>query len=322
MQFPQQMRLKARRYAALLSSALLSGAAVVSMQRGLAQSPPACDPPSANEYLLLVTNEQAGTEEQLRQLLPANAAITSCQYLDDQVVRVGGFANAEIADAWAKYVTDSTGLQAFVAGPTSGSTTAAVETETAPTDSVSPSNETNSSEASNFPTPTEIPSAGATNSAAPTETPITPDNASESELPSLNQAPSANTAPVAPTPSPTAAPSTPTSPSATNVTTTPTAPSNPGATQSFDPKPLGSGYAVLVNYANRPEVAADVRQVTSQPVGLVSYNQRPFLLAAYTTDPAAATAVLQSLNDRGFNAIIIDSRSAILLTPTVVGTGG
>jgi hypothetical protein len=79
---------------------------------------------------------------------------------------------------------------------------------------------------------------------------------------------------------------------------------------------------VLVNYANRPEVAADVYQVTSQPVGLVSYNQRPFLMAVHTTDPATATAVLQSLNDRGFTAILIDSRSAILLTPAVVGTGG
>lgn len=318
------MRPKELRYLTWFTAALLSGVALLSLQRGWAQSSPACEPPSANEYLLLVTNQQSGTEEQLRQLLPANAAITSCQYLDDEVVRVGGFASAEIANAWAKYVTDMTGLQAVVARPTAEAAAPDTSTpntgtpETATNIPVTPASPAASSAdsaagATNFPTPTQTPAA-----AASSPTPAAPAQSNTAELPSLNQSPAPSAAPTptpaAPAPAPSVAPSTPAS--------SPAAAAPTAATTSFDPKPLGAGYAVLVNYANRPEVAADVRQVTSQPVGLVSYNQRPFLLAAHTTDPAAATAVLQSLNDRGFNAIIIDSRSAILLTPAVVGTGG
>lgn len=320
MRFFSVMRFRGSRSAVLLSSMLLSGAALLSLQpiqRGLAQSSPTCDPPGANEYLLLVTNQQADTEEQLRQLLPANAAITSCQYLEDQVVRVGGFANAEIADAWAKYVTDTTGLPAFVARPTAEAAAAPAAPTPAPDDTAA--------DTPSFPTPTQVPAAGAT-----TPTPSAPAQSNTAELPSLNQAPTPSVSPspspsvpaVVPSPTapaPSAAPSTP-APASSPAPTAAASPA-PSANPAFAPKPLGSGYAVLVNYANRPEVAADVRQVTSQPVGLVSYNQRPFLLAAYTADPAVATAVLQALNDRGFNAIIIDSRSAILLTPAVVGTG-
>lgn len=307
------MRPKLVKYAALLSSVLL-GVAVSSVQQGLTQSAPTCDPPGANEYLLLVINQQLGTEEQLRQLLPENAVIVSCHYLDDPVVRVGGFANAEIAEAWAKYVTDTAGLQAFVAGSTADTVTA---TATTPSDA----NSAPADESLAFPTPTQTPSAEATSS-PPTGTTTAQD--ATSELPSLNQAPDTTVTPDSNTPDSSATPSTP--PPSPNATAPSPNPSTPATGSSpnpvFAPKPLGSGYAVLVNYANRPEVAADVQQVTSQPVGLVSYNQRPFLLATHTTDPTAATAVLQSLNDRGFNAILIDSRSAVLLTPAVVGTGG
>lgn len=305
---PKFMRPKLVRYATLLSSvSVLLGVAVLSIQQGLTQSAPTCDPPGTNEYLLLVINQQAGTEEQLRQILPENAVIISCQYLDDSVVRVGGFTSTEIAEAWAKYVTDTTGRQAFVVGSTADTATA---TPPAPAPTVP--NETLA-----FPAPTQTPSAEAASSPTPTGSPSLQD--ATSELPSLNQTPDASTPDASATPS-----TPPSSPSATTIPSPNSSTSGTGSSTNpvFAPKPLGSGYAVLVNYANRPEVAADVQQVTSQPVGLVAYNQRPFLLATYTTDPAAATAVLQSLNDRGFNAILIDSRSAVLLTPAVVGAGG
>lgn len=74
---------------------------------------------------------------------------------------------------------------------------------------------------------------------------------------------------------------------------------------------------MLVDYANQPEVAIALRQVLSRDVGLVAYGQRPYLLAVQTADLATANAVLQSLSDRNFTALIVDSQSAILLTPVV-----
>lgn len=95
-------------------------------------------------------------------------------------------------------------------------------------------------------------------------------------------------------------------------------PYNPAPPPSnFNPQPLGIGYAVLVDYSNQPEVANQIRQVIGRPVGFVSYGQRPYLLVSYTTDQNAATSTLQSLSDRGFLAILVDSRRV-----TVIGSAG
>jgi hypothetical protein len=291
------------RYATFLRSALLSSAAIVVMQgsghRSWAQSLPTCDPPQANEYLLLVVNQQAETEDQLRQLLPDNAVLTNCQYLNDPVVRVGGFATAEIANAWAQYLADMTGLQAFVARPS----TAAPDTSATPTEPTPSS--------TSFPSPTQPTASGGTSSPVPETTSQTPPADRNP-----NAFPTPTEVPGTPEPSPESTPESTPEPSPTNAV----APAADRTTGAFNPQPLGAGYAVLVYYFNRPEVAADVRQLTAQPVGLVSYEQRPFLLATHTTDPTAAATVLQSLNEQGFRAILVDSRGAILLTPAVVGT--
>lgn len=272
------------RYFALFGTVLLSSAAGLGLPRATAQSLAACDPPRSDEYLLLVLNQQPNTPEQLRQLLPANAVITPCTYLEEEVVRVGGFATADIANAWAQYLADMTGLQAFVARPPGAEDSSA--TAAAPSG-------TNTSGTGSFPSPTPSPASGGTSSPTTTQT--------SSGFPSPTQVAPANS---------------PTSPA--EATTTPS--TTPPASTGYNPQPLGAGYAVLVQYFNRPEVAADVRQVTTQPVGLVSYEQRPFLLAAHTADASAAATILQSLSDRGFTAVIVDSRRAILLTPAVAGT--
>ncbi|HLO49713.1 MAG TPA: hypothetical protein VK211_14960 [Kamptonema sp.] len=95
--------------------------------------------------------------------------------------------------------------------------------------------------------------------------------------------------------------------------TNPAPPINP----SFRPQPLGPGYAVLVDYLNQPELAASVQQALGRQVALASYGQRSFLLATYTTDQNAATSTLQTLSDRGFWAILVDSRRVTLISPTV-----
>jgi len=85
----------------------------------------------------------------------------------------------------------------------------------------------------------------------------------------------------------------------------------------FNPQALGPGYAVLVDYFNQPELAAQVRQVLGTQVGLASYGQRPFLFVVYTTDQNAATAAIKALSDRGFWPMLVDSRRVTLISPAV-----
>ncbi|WP_199333560.1 hypothetical protein [Oculatella sp. FACHB-28] len=215
--------------AAVVAGITFTGISITGIkgQRAIAQSAPACEPPAAGEYLLLVVSESGQTPEQLRRTLPPNASTTVCRYLDNTVTRVGGFTDAEVANSWAQYLSDLGGMQAFVARPSEAASTQA-------------------------------------------------------------QAP--NTQP-------------------------PTAASTEAL--SYNPQPLAAGYAVLVDYFNRPEVATDVQQALGSQVGLVSYGQRPYLLALHTSDAAVANSVLQRLSDRNFLALVVDSRRVVLLTPAV-----
>ncbi|MEP0909599.1 hypothetical protein NDI45_01555 [Leptolyngbya sp. GB1-A1] len=253
--------------------------------RSIAQPLPTCNPPRPDEYLLLVRNPNADTQNQLRQLLPSNAVLTDCRYDNNPVVRVEGFVSADIAGAWAQYLSTSSGLEAIVARPPAASSTA-----------------------TNFPSPTQTTP----------NSQITP-NAGTSPATTQAANPATNPAAAPSNPAPAALPTTP----AANATATATAPAPAPQTTAarpmpaFNPRPLGGGYAVVVNYFNRPEVALDVQQFTDGDVGLVAFEQRPYLLVAYTPDPAAASAVLRSLTERGFTASIVDSQRAILLTPAV-----
>lgn len=85
----------------------------------------------------------------------------------------------------------------------------------------------------------------------------------------------------------------------------------------YNPQTLGEGYAVLVDYFNQPEVAAQVRQLLGRDVGLVSYGQRPYLLAIHTTSQRKANSTLRQLSDRGFWSMVVDSRRVTLLKPSV-----
>jgi len=94
-------------------------------------------------------------------------------------------------------------------------------------------------------------------------------------------------------------------------------PQPPQQTVNYNPQALGEGYAVLVDYYNRPELVNGVQQVVGGNVGFVSYGQRPYLLAVYTTNQTEAYNTLQKLNNGGFIASIVDSRKVILLRSTV-----
>jgi hypothetical protein len=86
----------------------------------------------------------------------------------------------------------------------------------------------------------------------------------------------------------------------------------------FNPQPLNGGYAVLVDFFSNPEVAAQVQQATNSSVGLVSYRQRPYLLALYTPDQGTANAAAQSLLGRGLRTMVVDGSRVTLLRSTVV----
>lgn len=249
---PQVISSKMTKFSAVLGwMVLTTGLSLGSglNQGAIAQTQSACQSPRPNEYLLLVRNPKADTQTQLRQLLPNNALLTPCTYINESVVRVEGFASADVANAWAKYLSDQAGLQAIVSSP--GSTSVS----TTPTS----------------PTPPASSGTGAGSFPRPNTTPATP--------------------------------ATPTTPAANNP--------------SYNPQPLGSGYAVLVSYFNRPEVAADVRKVTNRNVGLVSFEQRPYLLAAHGANASSASSVLSKLTQAGLTAVLVDSRGVVLLTADV-----
>lgn len=97
----------------------------------------------------------------------------------------------------------------------------------------------------------------------------------------------------------------------------PAAATLPAHSPAYSPQPLGDGYAVLVDYFNQPEVAVQVKQLLGSDVGLVSYGQRPYLLAIYTTSQRKANSMLRQLSDRGFWSMIVDSRRVALLKAKV-----
>ena len=191
---------------------------------------PACQPPTAEEYLLLVAGQAADKQARLKRVLPATADLTVCDYQNQVVTRVSGFTSIGIANAWAQYLKEVSGFNATVVRPSEA-------------------------QAATPPVPTVQP---------------------QPALPN---------------------------PSSNNLT--------------YSPRSLGTGYAVLVDYFAQPEIVTQVRQILSQDVGLVSYGQRPYLLAGYTTNQATANATLQTLSDRGFWVMLVDSRRVVLLKPTV-----
>jgi hypothetical protein len=107
----------------------------------MAQFPP-CPPPAANEYLLLVRSNTEAERTRVQDLLPSNSTVMVCDYLEDTVVRAGGFTNLENANAWAQYMTEVEGFQAFVARPAANPQPTTPTTTTPETNPSAPGNAT------------------------------------------------------------------------------------------------------------------------------------------------------------------------------------
>lgn len=93
--------------------------------------------------------------------------------------------------------------------------------------------------------------------------------------------------------------------------------STPRDARSFKPQALGSGYAVLVDYFSKPTLATQVQQLVGKAIGLAAYRQRPYLLAVHTTDQSLANLTLKALTERGFWAMVVDSRRVTLLRQSI-----
>lgn len=163
--------------------------------------------------------------DKIRSVLPNTANATVCNYFQNVVTRVGGFSSAEIANSWARYMTETVGFQAFVARSSQSA--------------------------------------------------ITPQSIAPQSI------------------------------------------AKPSDSSAYNPQLLGAGYAVLVSYFDRPELAVQIQQALQKEVGLVSYGQRPYLLAIQTPDQATANATLKNLSDRGFWVMVVDSRRVTLLKSVV-----
>lgn len=226
-------------------AAVLLGLAAPWAQAQTAEFPP-CPPPAASEYLLLVRGQSEAERSRVQNLLPSNSTVLVCRYLNDTVVRAGGFSSLESANAWAQYMSEIEGLQAFVARPA----TAAEQT------------------------------------AAPPAQPALPVN------------------PTATAPAPPA-------------TAGSSSQSSAGPASAYAPRPLGVGFAVLVDYQNRPEAAASIQQSIGQAVGLAVYRQRPYLLIAHSPNVEGAASTLTVLSSKSIAAFIVDSRDVVMLTNAV-----
>ncbi|MGB3138067.1 MAG: hypothetical protein WBB18_14775 [Nodosilinea sp.] len=214
-----------------------------------AQFPP-CPPPSSNEYLLLVRSNTEAERNRVQDLLPSNSTVMVCDYLNDTVVRAGGFTNLENANAWAQYMTEVEGFQAFVARP---ATTVAQPT----------------------PPTSDTPASGTPVGGTADGTPPTTD---------------ASDAPP------------------------------PQAATAYAPQPLGSGFAVLVDYQYQPEAAIAIQRQVGQAVGLAVHRQRSYLLIAHSPDVSGAASTLTVLTSLNIPGFIVDSQEVVMLTPAVALT--
>ena len=287
---------KKLRTAGLVTGWLMMGAWWSS---AIADDFPPCAPPAANEYLLLIKGQTVAARDRIQNLLPTTTSVNICRYLDDIVVRAGGFSSLENANAWAQYLNEVEGAQAFVARPAAPGETS-----------------------SNAPITAE----------PATPLPVVPP-ASPTHTPSPSAQPNPSNQPGSPPPLTTPSPGTAPNPSVPDSTGTPAMPSSgtgsatipqpttqnptPEAAIAYSPQLLGEGYAVLVDYTNNPEVAKRIQQTLNQPVGLAVYEQRPYLLVTQNGDASAVAQVLQTLSNNRFTAFIVDSSDVVVLSAGV-----
>ncbi|TVR15107.1 MAG: hypothetical protein EA395_01660, partial [Phormidium sp. GEM2.Bin31] len=139
MRFPQPLL-------SVMSVAIaLSGlGAVGRVPKAMAQLP-ACAPPRAGEFLVLVLPETNQDLQAIGERLPSQVDAQACTYLDEVVLRIHGFEGQEDASALARQITEASGLNAFVTRPPSNTGTNTATGNSSPPASSSPAPRSSSS---------------------------------------------------------------------------------------------------------------------------------------------------------------------------------
>jgi hypothetical protein len=120
MLFPYRLSLAAPVLSAALVTSLATSLVTSLATPASAQSRlPACPPPTAQEFLVLVRGETEADRSKIATILPETNTVLVCQYLDETLVRAGGFTSLETANAWASYMTTVEGFESFVSRPNS-----------------------------------------------------------------------------------------------------------------------------------------------------------------------------------------------------------
>ncbi|NMG58304.1 hypothetical protein E1H12_07140 [Geitlerinema sp. P-1104] len=349
MRFPQPL-------ISVMSVAIaLSGlGAIGRMPKAMAQLP-ACAPPRAGEFLVLVLPQSNQDLGAIGDRLPSRVDAQACTYLDEVVLRIHGLEGQEDASILARQITEELGLNAFVTRPpTNTGTNTETQTATgssspAPTSSSSlnlprvqviearPAGGRSPSRSQEQTQPQQEPSRGQSQDSRRERSRSSrrsDEDSQERDLDiSLGELPPANLPDGSfDVPSPDTDPddlpvyipveegdrplaSPPQSQPQAMPEVAITSP--PGRNRGYNPQPLEAGYAILVDYFNQPQVARDLQQATNRSVGLVSYGQRPYLLVGYSRDETEANALLQRLSEQGFWTMVVDSQRVMVLTPQV-----
>ena len=117
MLFPHRLSLAVCLLGAAFGAPILSSP-LLGAGRAMAQSAlPTCPPPANQEYLLLIRGESEAERAKIASVLPADNTVLVCEYLNEVLVRAGGFTSLETANAWATYLTTVEGYESFVSRP-------------------------------------------------------------------------------------------------------------------------------------------------------------------------------------------------------------
>ncbi len=327
---------------------LATAGAIAPVRPAAAQQIQTCPQPRSSGYVLFVLSDNADNHSQVRQLLPLDTNPMLCAYLGQVVTQVEGFSSQAEASAWGQQVAQTTGLQAVVidadeidaAPPTAVAppppmtspanpeaiaappppppqiSTDATRTET--TIAAPPPPPPQISSGAPPPPPPSLPSFGSIPSPPPPDRAARPIVTGDYRTsPDLLPPPPRSTAAADPLPPPTAPAETRDKPQGRSQPQPQPQVRPQPRTQTYNPDPLGEGYAVLVDFFNRPNVATQLRTATGQDVGLASYGGRPYLLVSHTTDEGDANELLRDLSDRGFWVLVVDSRRVVAISDRV-----
>ena len=267
--------------------------AAISLPRAARTELPPCAVPEAEAYFLYVAAETNAARSQTRNAFPPNFDTRDCTYDGVPKVQVSTFDNLSVAEAWAEYLKATTNLSVLVVNSLTVTASPQV-TAIASNPDLNLADIRIETVEPEPPPPEAIETRPLDREIARPAEESAAIAARETDIGNLRfeESIAVSSEPV-------------------------TIATGERNVLPYNPEPLDSGYVVLVDYFNRPQVAAELQRALGRKAGLVAYGQRHYLLAAHARDRAEADAILQALDDAGFWTLLADSDRAVLLVPEV-----